>query len=97
MKLFLRNYLRGDEAPGRDNSDPEGTSKMRRRNAVIKPKHSPTDQTDKAHYITCEAFADLKKALEDALAFERGERRTLKITRVHIQSADNTAQRDRSH
>ena len=29
-----------------------------------------------------EAFADLKQALEDALAFERGERRGLKVTGI---------------
>ena len=29
-----------------------------------------------------EAFADLKEAMEDALAFERGERRDLKVTRI---------------
>ena len=29
-----------------------------------------------------EAFADLKGAMEDALAFERGERRDLKVTRI---------------
>jgi hypothetical protein len=29
-----------------------------------------------------EAFADLKEAMEDALAFERGERRNLKVSRI---------------
>jgi hypothetical protein len=29
-----------------------------------------------------EAFVDLKEAMEDALAFERGERRKLKVTRI---------------
>lgn len=29
-----------------------------------------------------EAFADLKEAMEDALAFERGKRRNLKVTRI---------------
>lgn len=29
-----------------------------------------------------EAFADLKEALEGALAFERGERRDLHVTRI---------------
>lgn len=29
-----------------------------------------------------EAFADLKKAMEDALAFERGKRLALKVTRI---------------
>jgi len=39
-------------------------------------------QTTKTNYMSDEAFADLKAAMEDALAFERGERRTLKITRI---------------
>ena len=29
-----------------------------------------------------EAFADLKEAIEDALAFERGNRLDLKVTRI---------------
>jgi hypothetical protein len=43
---------------------------------------SPKDQTRKANYLTHEAFADLKQALDDALAFERRERRDLNVTRV---------------
>ena len=39
-------------------------------------------QTNKANYMSDEAFADLKEAMEDALAFERGDRRSLKITRI---------------
>ena len=39
-------------------------------------------QTNKANYMSDEAFADLKRAMEDALAFERGDRRNLKITRI---------------
>ena len=31
-----------------------------------------------------EAFADLKHAFEDALAFERGERRDLNVTRFEV-------------
>lgn len=31
-----------------------------------------------------DAFADLRTAMEDALAFERGERRNLKVTRIQI-------------
>lgn len=38
-------------------------------------------QTKKTNYMSDEAFADLKQALEDALAFERGERRDLSVTR----------------
>ena len=32
--------------------------------------------------MTDEAFADLKSVLDDALAFERGKRRDLRVTRV---------------
>lgn len=39
-------------------------------------------QTNKANYMSDEAFADLKAAMGDALAFERGERRKLKVTRI---------------
>ena len=40
-------------------------------------------QTNKTNYMSDEAFADLKAAMEDAVAFERGERRNLKATRIH--------------
>jgi putative transcriptional regulator len=39
-------------------------------------------QTNKANYMTDEAFAELKAAMEDALAFERGAGRDLKIIRI---------------
>ena len=39
-------------------------------------------QTNKANYMSGEAFADLKEAMEDALTFERRERRNLKVTRI---------------
>lgn len=39
-------------------------------------------QTNKANYMSDEAFGDLKEALEDTLALERGERRDLKVTRI---------------
>ena len=39
-------------------------------------------QTNKTNYMGEEAFADLKEAMEDALAFERGQRRDLKVTRI---------------
>ncbi len=41
-------------------------------------------QTNKTNYMSDEAFADLKEAMEDALAFERGERRNLKLTRLQV-------------
>lgn len=62
----------------------KGTHKMRSRNAVTKAKHLPNDQATKATCITPEAFANLKEALEDALAFERDERRDLNLTRIQI-------------
>lgn len=39
-------------------------------------------QTNKANYMSDEAFAGLKEAMGDALAFERGERRNLKVSRI---------------
>ena len=39
-------------------------------------------QTNKTNYMGEEAFTELKEAMEDALAFERGKRRDLKITRI---------------
>ena len=40
-------------------------------------------QTNKTNYMSDEAFADLKEAMEGAVAFERGERRRdLKVTRI---------------
>jgi hypothetical protein len=39
-------------------------------------------QTDETTSMSDKAFADLKQALEDALAFERGESRELRITRI---------------
>ncbi len=39
-------------------------------------------QTDKTNYIRNEAFADLKEAMEDALAFELGKRHALRVIRI---------------
>ena len=40
-------------------------------------------QTNKTNYMSDEAFADLKEAMEGAVAFERGERRRdLRVTRI---------------
>ena len=39
-------------------------------------------QTNKTNYMSDEGFADLKAAMEGALAFERGKRRDLKVTRI---------------
>jgi putative transcriptional regulator len=48
----------------------------------MKAKGSPKVQTNKTNYMSDEAFADLKEALEGALAFERGDRRDLNVTRI---------------
>jgi hypothetical protein len=49
---------------------------------IMKAKDSSKGHRYKKTYISDEAFADLKQALEDVLAFERGEHRGLKITRI---------------
>jgi hypothetical protein len=48
----------------------------------MKAKDSPKAQTNKTTYMSDKAFRDLKEALEGALAFERGERRDLNVTRI---------------
>ena len=42
-------------------------------------------KTNKTNYMSDAAFADLKQALEDGLAFERGERRYLSVTRLSVR------------
>ena len=49
---------------------------------VMTAKGTRKIQTNKTNYMSDEAFADLKAALEGALAFERGERRDLNVTRI---------------
>jgi len=49
---------------------------------VVKAKSSAKVRTNKTNCMSDEAFADLKRALEDALAFERGERESLRVTRI---------------
>jgi hypothetical protein len=39
-------------------------------------------QTNKTNYMSDDAFVDLEEAMEDALAFERGKRRDLNVTRI---------------
>ena len=41
-------------------------------------------KVSKSTYMSDETFADLKGALEDALAYERGERTDLRVTRVAV-------------
>ena len=47
----------------------------------MKARDSPKAQTKKTAYMSDEAFAALRKALEEALAFERGKRR-MHVTRI---------------
>ena len=53
-----------------------------KRTAMKAIKKARKAQTNKTNYMSEEAFGDLKEALEDALAFERGQRRGLKVTRI---------------
>ena len=48
----------------------------------MKATKTPKTKTNKSNYMSADAFADLKEAMEDALAFERGQRRELKVTRI---------------
>lgn len=48
----------------------------------MKTKDSRKAEISKRNYMSEDAFVDLKKALEDALAFERWERRDLRVTRI---------------
>jgi len=48
----------------------------------MKARGTRKTQTNKTNYMSDDAFADLKEAMEDALTFERGERSDLKVTRI---------------
>jgi len=48
----------------------------------MKRGKAPRVQTSKANYMSEDAFAHLKEAMKDAVAFERGGRRVLKVTRI---------------
>jgi len=48
----------------------------------------------KKNYMSDEAFGELRGALEDALAYERGERRDLKVTRVAVPRPPEPISRD---
>jgi hypothetical protein len=49
---------------------------------IVKARNSPRAKTNKGTYMSDEAFADLKQGLENALAFERGERQEPRVTRI---------------
>ena len=54
---------------------------LRLRDRIVKTKGSSKDQTNKVKYMSDHAFAALRKALEEALAFELGKRR-MHVTRI---------------
>jgi hypothetical protein len=50
------------------------------------PRNTSKEKPKGNEYMGDKAFADLKGALEDALAFERCERSNLKVTRIQVVS-----------
>lgn len=48
----------------------------------MKAKDSPKAHRNKATRMSDEAFGELKQALEEALAYERGDRRELRVSRI---------------
>jgi hypothetical protein len=48
----------------------------------MKAQGSPKAEMNRATYMSDKAFAALRKALEEALAFECGQRRDLQVTRI---------------
>lgn len=55
-----------------------------RRGSVKRTKeHKPKNNRN---YMSDEAFAELKAAMEDALAFQRGDHRELVVTRIPTAS-----------
>jgi hypothetical protein len=50
----------------------------------MRVKEPPQAQMNKTSYMSDEAFAALRKALDAALAFERGKRGNLKVTRIGV-------------
>ncbi len=49
---------------------------------VMKTGKPRKAQTNKSNYMSDDAFSDLRAALEEALAFEHGNVRDLKVTRI---------------
>ena len=52
-----------------------------------KTRKTQKTQTNNETYMSDNAFADLKKGMKDALAFERGKRRDLKVTRIQAPTS----------
>jgi hypothetical protein len=65
---------------------PDAEPGIRKGTLIVKKaaKSTRKGRTNKTNYVSDEAFANLKKALEGALAFERGERPNLKVTRIRV-------------
>ena len=61
---------------------------------AAKTKPFPKRRNLPACYLAPEAFADLKHALSDALAFERGKRRGLAVTRIHVPAPTKASHPD---
>ncbi|HEV8367179.1 MAG TPA: hypothetical protein VGQ39_04435 [Pyrinomonadaceae bacterium] len=53
-------------------------------------------QMTKRNYMSDEAFAELEAAMEDALAFQRGNRRELVITRMPRPKLPRTASTEKT-
>lgn len=51
-------------------------------------------KVSRKNYMSDEAFGELRGALEDALAYERGEQRDLKVTRVAVPRPPAPVSRD---
>lgn len=47
-------------------------------------------QTNKSNYMSDEAFAELKEAMEGVLAFERGQRRAFSVRRIQVPRPPKT-------
>src|SRR6267378_7477299 len=64
---------------------PGGIENWNRLTGMRATKSTRKFQGMKTEYVSDEAFADLKQALEEARAFERGERRDLHVTRIRAR------------
>ncbi len=60
----------------------DGDKIERARRLITGATSLPKDRVDRTTYMSDEAFADFKEALEEALAFERGEQRNLRVSGI---------------
>lgn len=56
-------------------------------------RNTPKIYSKRTNRMSDNAFADLKIALEDALAYERGERKDLNVTQIQISHPVKTGLR----